>query len=290
VTNLLKCTFANKKAMKSIALLILVLCIEFVVYLIFFRPYILHWGATPGERSSALPGDKYAGIISGTRAIEINKSAEEVWPFVAGMGADRRGFYSYEFLERPLGYETTKKPDLNKTEMPVGRLIPYTKPDSAGKYQEGFKIIESGQGKYFVLQEWGEFHLTETAQANTRLLIRTHYPNKQGLLFKLWVRLFDAGHYIMERRMMLGMKDAAESSGKYDNEIADLFWFLCIVISGLAGLALVFIAPGYFKLLSPFIFLVIWQFFLLVANPRPIAGAIILLIAGSFVYACSLLR
>lgn len=276
--------------MKSIAILILVLCIEFVVYLIFFRPYILNWGATQEERSAAMPGDKYAGIISGTRAIEINKPAGEVWPFVAGLGADRRGFYSYEFLEHPLGYEITKTPDLNNTEMPVGRLIPYTKPDSAGNYNEGFKIIESEQGKYFVMQEWGEFHLTEAEQANTRLLVRTHYPNKQGLIFKLWVRIFDAGHYIMERRMMLGMKDAAESAGKYDKKWADVFWFLCIVISGLAGLALAFITPGYYQFLFPFIFLVIWQFFLLVANPRPIGGAIILLIATGFIYASRLFR
>lgn len=276
--------------MKSTAILILVLCIEFVVYLIFFRPYLLNWGAAAGEQSMVMPGDKYAGIISGTRAIEINKPVREVWPYVAGLGADRRGFYSYEFLERPLGYATTKTPDLINTEMPVGRLIPYTKPDSAGKYHEGFKIIESEQGRYFVLQEWGEFHLTETGQANTRLLVRTHYPNKQGLLFKLWVRIFDAGHYIMERRMMLGMKDAAESTGKYNQEWADAFWFLCIVISGLAGLALTYTSSGYFKLLSPFIFLVIWQFFLLVANPRPIAGAIILLLAAGFVYASRFFR
>ncbi len=276
--------------MKSIAILILVLCIEFVVYLIFFRSYIVNWGADSGERSATLPGDKYAGIISGTRAIEINRPAGEVWPYVAGLGADRRGFYSYEFLERPLGYETTKIPDLNNTEMPVGRLIPYSKPDSSGTYHEGFKIIESEEGKYFVMQEWGEFHLTEKAHDTSRLLVRTHYPNKQGLLFKLWVRIFDAGHYIMERRMMLGMKDAAESAGRYDKEWADVFWLLCIVISGLAGLAMAFIIPGYYRFLFPFIFLVIWQFFLLVPNPRPIAGAIILLIAASFIYASRFFR
>ncbi|MBN1143300.1 MAG: hypothetical protein JXA72_02710 [Bacteroidales bacterium] len=276
--------------MKSIAILILVLSIEFVVYLIFFRPYLLNWGATPGERAMAMQGDKYAETISCTRAVEITRPAAEVWPYVAALGADRRGFYSYEFLERPLGYGTAKIPDLKNIDMPVGRLIPYTKPDAEGNFHDGFKIIESEQGKYFVLQVWGEFRLTETTEGNTRLLVRTHWPNKQGILHRLWTAVFDAGHYIMERRMMLGMKDAAESTGKYDSAAADFFWFLCIVLSGLAGLSLAFISPGYFKLLSPFFFLVIWQFFLLVANPRPIAGALILLIAASFVYANRFLR
>ena len=49
----------------------------------------------------ALPGD---GVVPGataqqTRAIGIDAPAERVWPWLAQIGQDRAGFYSYDVLE-----------------------------------------------------------------------------------------------------------------------------------------------------------------------------------------------
>jgi len=38
-----------------------------------------------------------------THAIEVDAPADEVWPWVAQVGADRAGFYSYAFLENLVG-------------------------------------------------------------------------------------------------------------------------------------------------------------------------------------------
>ncbi|NUO34617.1 MAG: SRPBCC family protein [Dermatophilaceae bacterium] len=65
----------------------------------------LHWGATTEESREPLPGDELIpapGLVA-TRAITIEALPEEVWPWVAQIGADRGGFYSYDRLENLAG-------------------------------------------------------------------------------------------------------------------------------------------------------------------------------------------
>src|SRR3954467_14058608 len=73
-----------------------------LVLLAVFRPWFLTWGATPEEARSSLPGDEVVGAArsdSTTRAITIHAPVSTVWPWVAQLGQDRGGFYSYEVLE-----------------------------------------------------------------------------------------------------------------------------------------------------------------------------------------------
>ena len=76
-------------------------------FLLLVRPWYLHWGATDEEARRSLPGD---GIIpnavgQGTRAITIRAPVERVWPWLAQLGQDRGGFYSYDLLENLVGCE-----------------------------------------------------------------------------------------------------------------------------------------------------------------------------------------
>jgi hypothetical protein len=75
------------------------------VYAIFIRPWHLRWGATNEELSKPLPGDELVPepAIESTRAITVNAPVEEVWPWLAQIGQDRGGFYSYEWLENLAG-------------------------------------------------------------------------------------------------------------------------------------------------------------------------------------------
>lgn len=52
-----------------------------------------------------LPGDEFvpAPTIASTHAITINKPAENIWPWIAQIGQDRGGFYSYTLLENLIG-------------------------------------------------------------------------------------------------------------------------------------------------------------------------------------------
>ena len=57
------------------------------------RGWMRSWGARPGEGTTTEP----------VHAIEIDAPAEEVWPWLAQLGQDRGGFYSYEWLENLAG-------------------------------------------------------------------------------------------------------------------------------------------------------------------------------------------
>jgi hypothetical protein len=76
-----------------------------VGYLLVVRPWLLHWGATAEERSSELPGDELVDRpgIQTTRAVTVEAPVEAVWPWLAQIGQDRGGFYSYEWLENLAG-------------------------------------------------------------------------------------------------------------------------------------------------------------------------------------------
>ena len=77
------------------------------IYLTALRSWVLHWGATPGEVGAELPGDDIVPqpAWQSTRAIDIDAPVEAVWPWLAQMGQDRAGLYSYDWLENLAGLE-----------------------------------------------------------------------------------------------------------------------------------------------------------------------------------------
>jgi hypothetical protein len=66
-----------------------------------------HWGLTAEEAARPFPGDDLVEFPtwSWTHAVEIDAPASEVWPWVAQIGGDRAGFYSYQWLENLAGAE-----------------------------------------------------------------------------------------------------------------------------------------------------------------------------------------
>lgn len=70
-------------------------------------PWQRNWGATPDEVEAVLPGDglTVAPAEQSTRAITIEAPPEAVWPWLVQMGADRAGFYSYDWLENVVGLD-----------------------------------------------------------------------------------------------------------------------------------------------------------------------------------------
>jgi hypothetical protein len=63
------------------------------------------WGATDAEVQQPLPGDDlvpHPRIVT-TRAITIQASTADVWPWLVQIGYKRAGWYSYDFAHRLLG-------------------------------------------------------------------------------------------------------------------------------------------------------------------------------------------
>jgi hypothetical protein len=68
-------------------------------------PWHEQWGATDEEVRMALPGDHLVvgPAQQSTRAIGVDADPWSVWEWMVQIGADRGGFYSYEWLENLFG-------------------------------------------------------------------------------------------------------------------------------------------------------------------------------------------
>lgn len=73
----------------------------------FLRRARSHWGVTEEIAARSYPGDVFIPepLLEWTHGIEIDASPEAVWPWVAQLGADKAGFYSYQWLENLCGLD-----------------------------------------------------------------------------------------------------------------------------------------------------------------------------------------
>jgi len=64
------------------------------------RPWHLRWGATDDEVGRPMPGDELLpDADSVTRAISIDATADEVWPWLVQLGYGKAGWYSYDWID-----------------------------------------------------------------------------------------------------------------------------------------------------------------------------------------------
>jgi hypothetical protein len=196
------------------------------VFLFAVRPWYLTWGATTEEVHGPLPGDDHAlGAARETRAIAIDAPAATVFAWVAQLGQDRAGFYSYELLEDLVGCEM---PDLRHLDpalqrWSVGdRLWMYPPSKLEGKGHATLLSIEPERALVFGTHgpadppgaaptgTWS-FIVKSTGANSSRLLTRASAGSQATLLGTVytWV-LFEPIHFAMERRMLEGIKGLAE--------------------------------------------------------------------------------
>lgn len=177
------------------------------------RPWHLRWGATDEEVEGQLIGDEVAPSpkLKATHAITINAPATDVWPWLVQMGQTRGGFYSYTWLENLVGCHMRNADEIDPDwqELKVGDKVwlhPKAPPVEVHH-------IEPGQA--IVLKGWGAFVLQPIDEKTTRLIIRSqgdYNPDLKNpiLNFFLWRVVFEPAHFIMERKMLLGIKARAE--------------------------------------------------------------------------------
>ena len=272
----------NKKLRLGL-LILLILVIQFVVGVVFIKPYIFSWGATTQEVSMSMPGDHPAPFISSTRSITINAPISEVWDWVIQLGADRGGFYSYWFIERPLGYKYREKNrvEAEYKDMEVGRVIKASIDPSMSFIEYNFPVIAVDPGKSFVLKNWGCFLLNAIDSTRTRLIVRTHGQSltnwKDHLTYFFTMPL----HYLMERRMLIGIKKRSETGpGEPFSSTTDILWFLGIAISFCGVVVLLFAGTTIRSELVVVLYGVIWLLILFVADPIPMYSMAFILILG----------
>lgn len=189
-------------------------------YKIRLQPWMYGWGADDDEITAVLPGDELVapGTRRATRALTIDAPAEAAWPWLAQIGEDRGGFYSYSWLERAVGARIhnakTIHPDWQDLSVgdtvwlarrygdsarqvvaavePRSHLV-LMSPDDFARVQRGEKA--SGF--------WG-FYLRPSA-GWTRLVVRS----SGGFVGRA---AFDIPHFVMEQKMMRGIRARAEQT------------------------------------------------------------------------------
>jgi hypothetical protein len=181
-----------------------------VLHFAVMRPWLRNWGTTPEERSKPLPGDELvpAAASQQTRAVTINAPVEEVWPWLAQIGQDRGGFYSYEWLENLAGCQMRNAdrvhPEWQERELGEKVMFHPALGVPLGRFDPGRALGFEG-GWYFALEAVGG--------DRTRLFARTRAASRGALAYAV---LLEIPHFVMERRMLLGIKERAER-----NQIAE---------------------------------------------------------------------
>ncbi|MDI6098716.1 SRPBCC family protein [Actinoplanes sp. NEAU-A12] len=180
------------------------------------RHWYLTYGATGEETALTLPGDDLLPDpdIQSTRAITIAAPPSAVWPWLVQMGGGRGGAYTYDWIENLLALDVHSADDIlpQFQHLAVGDVLPL-RPKGPGMRveicdPERTIAFRSTDGTWVWI-----LHLT-TRWLKARLISR----NRILVPGATWPRrlvgraVMEPGSLIMERRMLLGIKQRAQWS------------------------------------------------------------------------------
>jgi proline iminopeptidase len=185
------------------------------------------WAATPAERLRPLPGDEL--IPGAPPATTIDAPPDVVWPWLAQMGCDRGGFYSWDRLDnggRPsakeihdgwqdvvAGSRIASRPD-GSAWFTVARCdAPYTLVLRASLDLRGRPFDPAGsRPRRFTDGVWG-FHLTPLERGRTRLVVRSASHGEPRRLTGIANAVFwKPAHWVMQTKQFHELRHRATGS------------------------------------------------------------------------------
>ena len=184
------------------------------IYTFGIRPRMLRWGATDEERSRIMPGDSIIANPThvSTSAITIGARPEDIWPWLVQLGYQRGGLYSYDWLDRLFGFLDRPSSMLILREfqhLAVGDKIYF------GPEELTVAVLESNQTLALHYKargiEWvWQFALYPLDSTHTRFVDRSTERIPKTIDGWLMMRAMEPAAFIMNRRMLLGVKERAE--------------------------------------------------------------------------------
>ena len=202
-----------------------------ILYRRFVRPWHERWGATDEEVNASLPGDDLIAEPASqvTRAVSIDAPTEAVWPWVIQMGADRGGFYSYDWLENLFMLDIHSASDIvsHWQSRKVGDLVHADAKGRGGWYVMDvqpnralvMKMADVRNDRPFIRDEqalmeftWA-FVLHESNDRTARLFVRERVAFRDGLV-RFVLSPLALVSFVMTQKMMRGIKERVESSSK----------------------------------------------------------------------------
>ena len=199
-----------------------------ILYRRFLRPWHEQWGATLEEVGTSLPGDDLIAepASEATRAISIDAPTDAVWPWVVQIGADRGGFYSYDWLENLFGLNIHSANEIVPAWQgrAIGDLVHADAKGSGGWY-----VLDMQPTRALVMQmadvkhrrpftrdagalmefTWA-FVLHEGTDRSTRLLVRERVAFRNAVVRFLMAPIALVS-FVMTQKMMRGIKERTET-------------------------------------------------------------------------------
>lgn len=195
----------------------------------FLRSWYNRWGASDKEIQETLPGDELVPnpMLGYTHAISIAAPPSAIWPWLVQIGQGRGGLYSYDGLENLAGCkiqsaDTILSEHQNPNPGDLVRLGPQGYPCfSIAAIEQGKALVlvsadpKTGEPtndnprteKGYSIASW-QFVLEPEDAQSTRLLVRQRLAYSPDMTW-IW-RLTEPISFVMERKMILGIKHRAE--------------------------------------------------------------------------------
>jgi hypothetical protein len=200
----------RKKRVRVLAAGLGLLVVGALVVWFVYRPWALSWGSTAEEIARSMPGDEVLTrpTFDATRAVTIEATPEEIWPWIVQIGYRRAGFYSYDSLDND-GIPSAERILPEYQDLQVGDIVPLSR-DAHVRVTElepptsmvlVFEVPGTWSSATWV---WG---LYPVDSSSTRLVTRLR-ARPTSVRSKLFL---DLGEIVMMRKCMLGIKRRAEN-------------------------------------------------------------------------------
>ncbi|HET8822351.1 MAG TPA: hypothetical protein VFM57_12440 [Thermoleophilaceae bacterium] len=177
------------------------------------RDWVLTWGATAGEAERPLPGDDLleAPDVLATRAIEIDAPPSAIWPWLVQMGPGRAGAYTYDWIENLFGLDMHSADTIVAAwqQLEVGDVLraPKGGPGMRVELLEPERVLSNRSEA----GDWVWTFFLEPQNGSTRLISRNRIAMKGASAGqRLGMLVMEPGSLVMERKMLLGIKERAE--------------------------------------------------------------------------------
>jgi hypothetical protein len=237
-----------------LARLALALAVALAAFLVAYRPAHLRWGATDAEVARAMPGDEIQPrpFFNATRAVTIDASPEQVWPWIVQIGYGRAGWYGLDLLDNG-GVPSARRVVPALQGLSVGDkmpIFPATPPFTSDVYQT---VAAVEPPRYLLTRGsddttwiWALYPLGDegagSGPAQTRLVWRMRSApyvwTSPFIAAQLLTELVD---YVAVSENMLGIKERAEGrvTPAYVPYLQAGLWFLVFLVYLVASVGIV---------------------------------------------------
>ena len=179
------------------------------------RDWVLTWGATAEEAARPLPGDDLldpADLVA-TRAIQIDAPPSAIWPWLVQMGPGRAGAYTYDWIENLFGLNMHSADRIHPEwqDLNVGDIVRShdDRPGMRVEILEPERVLSNRSEA----GDWVWTFVLVPENGSTRLISRNRIAMKGAAAGQhLGMLVMEPGSLVMERKMLLGIKERAERS------------------------------------------------------------------------------